>query len=77
MALYDLQCNSCKKTSEWLIRTSDLDSDGNLKSFECPYCGNTQTGYSKLISSGTSFQLKGDGWYADGYSYTTNKNSSS
>jgi predicted nucleic acid-binding Zn ribbon protein len=36
---------------------------------ECPHCGNKQPhNFIKQISIGTSFQLKGDGWYADGYS---------
>lgn len=68
MPLHDLKCNDCGKTSEWLVRAQDLNTAGMLKDFECPFCGNTQAGYSKILSVGTTFQLKGNGWYKDGYS---------
>ena len=69
MPLYDILCEACKTTCEWYIRKSDLDEEGNFKHFECPYC-NKSEGYTKLISSGTNFQLYGGGWAKDLYSST-------
>jgi len=75
MPLYDLKCNECGVTCEQLVRQSELDKDGNLKHFECPYCGQTQSGYSKCLSISTTFQLKGGGWYEDGYASRVPKDS--
>lgn len=76
MALRDIRCNQCEKVSEWLIRSKDLDETGHLKNYECPYCGNTQAGYSFEFSFGTNFHLKGGGWYKDGYGNSKNDSAS-
>lgn len=58
MPIYEYECQKCNKvTEEWQSMSAEPLTtcsvcDGELK---------------KLISS-SSFQLKGGGWYADGYS---------
>jgi putative FmdB family regulatory protein len=39
----------------------------------CPHCLGLEV--QRLISSNTNFVLKGDGWYADGYSSKSDKKS--
>ncbi|MBI5556125.1 MAG: zinc ribbon domain-containing protein [Deltaproteobacteria bacterium] len=57
MPIYEYECQKCQKVTEaWQSL-----SDEPLTS--CPDC---QGSLKKLISS-SSFQLKGGGWYADGY----------
>ena len=58
MPIYEFECESCQKITEVVqsISASPLSS--------CPEC---QGSVKKLISQ-SSFQLKGGGWYADGYS---------
>lgn len=57
MPVYEYECNECEKVFEVQQRISD----DPLKT--CPEC---QGQVRKLVSM-TSFQLKGGGWYADGY----------
>ena len=57
MPIYEYECQQCHKVTEaWQSL-----ADAPLTS--CPDC---QGSMKKLISS-SSFQLKGGGWYADGY----------
>ncbi|HBF12726.1 MAG TPA: transcriptional regulator [Deltaproteobacteria bacterium] len=58
MPYYEYQCTKCKKTFEYLQKISDTPKK------KCEKCGSK---LNKLISN-TAFQLKGSGWYADGYS---------
>ncbi len=58
MPVYEYECPGCEKTFEVQQRMAD----DPMKT--CPDCGGEVT---KLISR-SSFQLKGGGWYADGYS---------
>jgi len=58
MPMYEYQCSDCGNQFE--IRQKF--SDEPLK--QCPECGGS---VEKLISQ-TSFSLKGNGWYAEGYS---------
>ncbi|RJX35307.1 MAG: zinc ribbon domain-containing protein [Desulfurivibrio sp.] len=57
MPIYEYECQKCQKVTEaWQSLSDDPLTT-------CPDChGNLK----KLISS-SSFQLKGGGWYADGY----------
>lgn len=58
MPIYEYECQECHKITEaW-----QSISDDQLST--CAHC---QGELKKLISSST-FQLKGGGWYADGYS---------
>ena len=64
MPIYEYECNSCKKVIEITQRISDAPLS------ECPDCSGS---VRKLISV-SSFQLKGGGWYADGYNGSSNGN---
>lgn len=61
MPIYELKCLSCDIVFEFLkIRDSDKP--------ECPKCNEKRKSkFEKQVSRGTSFDLKGKGWYKDGY----------
>lgn len=63
MPLYDFICVNCGLTEELLVKNSE-------EKVECPECKETLE--RKLGLS--SFRLKGDGWYKDGYSKKEKKN---
>lgn len=58
MPTYEYECLKCNKVIEVQQRISDTPLSS------CPECGQD---VKKLISK-SSFHLKGNGWYADGYS---------
>lgn len=58
MPIYEYQCEKCGQTSEITQKISDPPLS------QCPDCGAAEV--RKLVSR-TSFQLKGGGWFADGY----------
>lgn len=58
MPIYEYQCLDCQKDHEIIKKFSDKP----LKI--CPACG----GKLKKKLSLSAFQLKGEGWYKDGYS---------
>lgn len=64
MPLYEYCCKKCDHEFEELQKITDKP----IK--KCPKCGANQA-QKKVSLSG--FQLKGSGWYADGYSKTDNK----
>lgn len=66
MPIYEYQCESCKDVIEAWQSLSDKPMS------TCPNCKGT---LKKLISV-SSFQLKGGGWYADGYSSSSSSNCS-
>jgi len=57
MPVYEYECKACEKILEVQQRMSDDPLS------QCPDCGGAVT----KIMSRSSFQLKGGGWYADGY----------
>ncbi|WP_041278063.1 FmdB family zinc ribbon protein [Desulfotalea psychrophila] len=61
MPVYEYECSKCEKVFEVQQRMSDDPLT------ECPECH----GAVKKLMSVNSFQLKGGGWYADGYSSST------
>lgn len=63
MPYYEYNCLKCKQTLEILQKISEAPKR------KCPECG----GKLKKLISNTAFQLKGGGWYADGYSGASNK----
>ncbi len=65
MPVYEYECKECEKVFEVQQKMAD-DPLTN-----CPDCDGP---ISKLMSM-SSFQLKGGGWYADGYSSTKDKSS--
>jgi putative FmdB family regulatory protein len=60
MPIYEYECQSCSEE----IEVCQSISEDPLSI--CPSCG----GDMKKIISMSSFQLKGGGWFADGYSST-------
>ncbi len=58
MPIYEYQCEVCNT----IIEAFQKISDEPMKT--CPKC----SGDLKKLISMNSFQLKGGGWYADGYS---------
>lgn len=63
MPIYEYRCKGCNQVTEVLQRVSDPP----LK--RCESCAGR---LEKLISR-TSFQLKGDGWFAQGYGAKSKK----
>ena len=60
MPVYEYECKACEKVFEVQQKMADAPLT------QCPECSGSIT---KLMSM-SSFQLKGGGWYADGYSST-------
>ncbi len=58
MPVYEYECPACEKVIEVQQRMADDPLS------QCPECEGAVT----KIMSRSSFQLKGGGWYADGYS---------
>lgn len=58
MPVYEYECKECEKIFEVQQKISDVPMQN------CSECG----GEVKKLMSMSSFQLKGGGWYADGYS---------
>lgn len=58
MPIYEYRCAKCTKTFEVFQKMSDAPPA------KCELCGSKKV--SRLVSQ-TTFQLKGDGWYASGY----------
>lgn len=61
MPVYEYECKECDRVFEVQQKMSDKPLT------TCPEC---QAPVKKLVSR-SSFQLKGGGWYADGYSSTS------
>ena len=59
MPIYEFRCGNCEKVSEVVLKFSDPYPE------TCPTCNKGPL--TKLISK-VSFQLKGGGWYSEGYS---------
>lgn len=58
MPVYEYECKECNKVFEVQQKMADQPLSN------CPEC---QAPVKKLVSM-SSFQLRGGGWYADGYS---------
>ena len=63
MPVYEYECKECDKVYEVQQKIADAPLQ------KCPECSAPVT---KLMSM-SSFQLKGGGWYADGYASKTEK----
>ncbi|MES2504179.1 MAG: zinc ribbon domain-containing protein [Myxococcota bacterium] len=59
MPIYEYRCKYCANLEEVLQKANDPAPD------QCPAC-TQKNGMEKAISH-TSFQLKGGGWYNEGY----------
>ena len=64
MPIYEYECTSCHNVLEVFQRISEEPL------CSCPDC----SGSLKKLVSVSSFQLKGGGWYADGYSNGSSNN---
>ena len=62
MPVYEYECTACDKVFEVQQRMTDDPLT------TCPEC----EGDLKKLISASSFQLKGSGWYSDGYSGPSN-----
>jgi putative FmdB family regulatory protein len=58
MPIYEYKCSECKKV---FSKLESITNEQKVK--DCPECG----GKAHRIISQTSFQLKGGGWFAQGY----------
>ena len=67
MPIYEYKCSDCSNEFETIQKFSDEPLT------ECPKCKGK---VEKLVSK-SSFQLKGSGWYSDGYGKTGGTGSSS
>lgn len=67
MPIYEYECSSCCTVFEVFQRMTE----GPVT--VCPDC----SGPVKKLMSQSSFQLKGGGWYSDGYCSQTNNSSGS
>ncbi len=63
MPIYEYVCQQCGQHTETIQKVSDPPLA------ECDSCN----GKLEKVMSRTSFQLKGGGWYKDGYSNQTSK----
>lgn len=63
MPVYEYECSQCNKVLEVQQRMTEAPLSS------CPECG----GEVKKLISMSSFQLKGGGWYADGYGSSSEK----
>lgn len=63
MPVYEYECQSCSKVFEIQQKIADKPLT------TCPECA----GEVKKLMSMSSFQLKGGGWYADGYASSSGK----
>ncbi len=68
MPIYEFRCKDCGKVSEFQMKMSDPNPQN------CPTCG--EPSLTKIMSL-PSFQLKGGGWYSEGYDGRSNKASAS
>ena len=67
MPIYEYECTSCCNVFEIFQRLTEEPLTA------CPDC----SGSVKKLMSMSSFQLKGGGWYADGYSSKSSNSSES
>ena len=67
MPLYDFKCETCERVEEMLLSSAG-SSDIKLT---CPDC---ETETMKRLIGLSNFQLKGGGWYKDGYQKNLNLN---
>ena len=64
MPVYEYECGGCRKVFEVQQKMSDAALS------HCPEC---EAEVKKIVSV-SSFQLKGSGWYSDGYASASARN---
>lgn len=60
MPIYSWKCGDCEEITEVDRRMKDYDNP-----VTCESCGSEKT--TRQISTGTTFNLEGGGWFKDGY----------
>lgn len=61
MPLYQFTCECCGEVMEQIMSRED----SKVVELECPECGEFTP--KDEIQAGSGFQLKGSGWFKDGY----------
>lgn len=64
MPIFNYKCQKCENEYEVFYKSQSAVVDEEPKEV-CPKCQSEKK--EKLLSVGTSFILKGSGWYKDGY----------
>lgn len=64
MPIHDYQCLKCDREYE-VFYSSQSKVETEEPEEKCPKCGSVKK--KRLVSKGTSFELKGKGWAKDGY----------
>ena len=67
MPIFEFQCTECDEISEEIVSFKRADQ---LLTIMCPYCNGIA---NKHFTFDSTFLLKGNGWFKDGYSYDTKK----
>lgn len=62
--IYDYNCKACSHEYEVFYTTQSAVAKEE-RAEKCPKCSSTKK--KKVVSKRVSFQLKGPGWYKDGY----------
>lgn len=62
MPIYRYACDDCSYEQEYIIKHSDLEEFEKLV-----VCNKCKSENFKRAISKTTFSLKGEGWYRDGY----------
>lgn len=65
MPIYEYRCSGCDKVFEVIRKFSEKDKELSCRELGCEKDEDCD---KKLTMSLSSFQLKGSGWYKDGYS---------
>ena len=71
MPLYAYECLECSHKFEIIATLKEVYSSTHVFEVICPQCENNA---NRRLISRTTFSLKGDGWYKDGYSSKSMKN---
>ena len=61
MPVYEFECKHCGEVTEDIVRMG-------TRAIDCPKCRHK----AEKILSACTFELKGGGWYADGYASKKN-----
>jgi len=81
MPIFQFKCPVCGYKTEELMKHEDpnpncLRCESRVTTVAHGYAAFKKIMMEKLFPTGTSFELKGDGWYKDGYSKSSKKESS-
>jgi len=66
MPIYMIKCEECNQVNEMIVNYSQVDENNNVSEEVCLVCGSPHLVKLPTLEGG-SFQLKGKGWFKDGY----------